>query len=435
MIVSYKKGNKLYEFYNLDRENSENIYTIIVGKNGSGKSRLLNEIIENFIPINLIKRHGNSKTGELKVIEKPNKIIAVSTSPYDKFPLIRPQYYEPILNTFYSYIGIRDVKSFDISLGFMSKIIKELLYIRLGKEGNYKKIINVLKYLGYSDELLITFEIGTTNVQVKRFLEDQDLNNLSRGPSKINRYFFEDEHKIEKIEKLKTIFFEYDFRKVKRTPTVTINIDQIYSEMHIDDLLFLIESGVARLKDVEIMKLETDRIHKISDASSGQQCIFTTFLGIACHIEDNSLIVIDEPEISLHPEWQERYITLLMETFQNYKNCHFIIATHSPQIIARLSEPNCFILQMDNMELKNGHEMANNSVDFQLANVFNTPGFKNEYLARISFSIISKVGKTNKFDDEDINNFELLKSQIKNLQSNDPIRGLFELIKELRRNG
>lgn len=205
--------------------------------------------------------------------------------------------------------------------------------------------------------------------------------------------------------------------------------------MEIHDLLFLIECGIARLKDVEIMKLETQRVHKISEASSGQQCIFTTFLGIACHIEDESLIVIDEPEISLHPEWQERYITLLMETFKNYKNCHFIIATHSPQIIARLSEPNCFILQMDDMELKNGHEMANNSVDFQLANVFNTPGFKNEYLARISFSIISKVGKTKHFDDEDLRNYELLKSQIKNLQNNDPVKSLFLLIKELKKNG
>ncbi|MDR4953849.1 AAA family ATPase [Chryseobacterium sp. ES2] len=435
MIISYNKGHKSYKFYNRTYKNSENIYTIIVGKNGSGKSRLLNGVIENFIPHNLIRKHGNSKPGEVICTEPPKKIIAVSTSPYDKFPLIQPQYYEPIINTFYSYIGIRDVKSFDISLGFMSKIIKELLYIRLGKEGNYLEVINVLKYLGYSEELIITFEIGTTSTQVKKFLEDQDLSNLSKGPSKLHRYFFEDQFKTEKIEKLKNIFFEYDFRKEKRLPIVTMNVEYIHSEMHIHDLLFLIECGIARLKDVEIMKLETERIHKINEASSGQQCIFTTFLGIACHIEDNSLIVIDEPEISLHPEWQERYITLLMETFQNYKNCHFIIATHSPQIIARLSQQNCFILQMDEMELKNGYEMANNSVDFQLANVFNAPGFKNEYLARISFSIISKVGKTNHFDDEDLRNFELLKSQIKNLQNNDPIKNLFQLIKELKKNG
>lgn len=448
MIINYSKGNKSYKLYEPNLKNSNNIYTIIVGKNGSGKSRLLNGVIENFIPSDLVKKHSNTKPGQVDCTTVPKKIIAVSTSPYDKFPILRPGYYKTSWADFditanYSYVGIRDVKSFDISLGFMSKIIKELLYIRFEKREHFNRIIDVLKYLGYHDELFITFEIGVTSSQVNRFLNSDDMDMafrdlISGGPNyRLNRHFFEweDGLNFEKINTLFRIFGSYDFSRQNRTPLVTINAEILKSEMKIEDLLFLVESGIARLKDVEIIKLETQRKHRISEASSGEQCIFTTFLGIACHIEDGSLIVIDEPEISLHPEWQERYITLLMDTFQSYKNCHFIIATHSPQLVSRLSAENCFILQMDSKELKSGEEMANNSVDFQLANVFNSPGFKNEYLARISFSIISRVGKTSRFDDEDLKNFEVLKSQIKYLQDNDPIKELFDLIKELRRNG
>lgn len=440
MIVSYSKGNKIYEFCKPLTESSNNIFTVIVGKNGSGKSRLLNDIIENFIPPGLVRKHANNKSGQLEYTISPSKIIAVSTSPYDKFPILRPKYINPMPNDLYSYVGIRDVRSYDFSLGFMSKIIKELLYIHFRGNEDFNKIIGVLNYLGYSEELFITFEFGSSLSQVRRFLdssrsEDDFRDFMMRSPAnRINRYFFDNGNKFdyEKLERLHKIFENYDFGRRKLTPTVTLNARHIHSDIEIEDLFFLMESGIARLKDVSILKLETDKVYRISDASSGEQCIFTTFLGIACNIVDNSLIVIDEPEISLHPEWQERYITLLMETFQNYKNCHFIIATHSPQLVSRLSTKNCFILQMDNRELKSGEEIANNSIDFQLANVFNSPGFKNEYLARISFSIISKVGKTNKFDEEDLKNFALLKSQIKNLQKNDPIVGLFELIKELR---
>jgi len=88
---------------------------------------------------------------------------------------------------------------------------------------------------------------------------------------------------------------------------------------------------------------------------------------------------------------------------------------------------------MDTKELKNAKYYANNSIDFQLANVFNSPGFKNEYLSRIAFSIISKVGKNKKFDEDDLKNYQLIKSQIKFLQENDPIVHLYNLIKDLKK--
>jgi predicted ATP-dependent endonuclease of OLD family len=58
----------------------------------------------------------------------------------------------------------------------------------------------------------------------------------------------------------------------------------------------------------------------------------------------NSLILVDEPETSLHPTWQQEVLKL-------YKNIpgnnQVILATHSPHIIASTHPDNLFILQVN----------------------------------------------------------------------------------------
>lgn len=50
----------------------------------------------------------------------------------------------------------------------------------------------------------------------------------------------------------------------------------------------------------------------------------------------DGIILIDEVEVHLHPEWQERIINVLCDTF---KNAQFIVTTHSPHVI-QAAEPN-----------------------------------------------------------------------------------------------
>ena len=61
----------------------------------------------------------------------------------------------------------------------------------------------------------------------------------------------------------------------------------------------------------------------------------------------DGIILIDEVEIHLHPEWQEKIISILKETFPC---AQFIVTTHSPHVI-QTAEPNQVIalqLQDDN---------------------------------------------------------------------------------------
>ncbi len=73
-------------------------------------------------------------------------------------------------------------------------------------------------------------------------------------------------------------------------------------------------------------------------SSSGETHFVSSFIGILSQIRGNGLIVIDEPEISLHPNWQIEYIYFLRTIFTNYPSCHFVIATHSHFILSDLQQ-------------------------------------------------------------------------------------------------
>lgn len=53
-------------------------------------------------------------------------------------------------------------------------------------------------------------------------------------------------------------------------------------------------------------------------------------------IDKNTLILIDEPEISLHVAWQKRFISDILSII-DVNHFDVLIATHSPQLIGRWS--------------------------------------------------------------------------------------------------
>ena len=50
-------------------------------------------------------------------------------------------------------------------------------------------------------------------------------------------------------------------------------------------------------------------------------------------VRENSIILIDEPEISLHVVWQHEFLKDL-EQIAALSQFHALVATHSPQIIS-----------------------------------------------------------------------------------------------------
>lgn len=451
MLHSFETSHCKFQFIeksHLVNEN-DNVYTAIIGKNGTGKSRLLKSVIEELLNDNELsgrfeiteyRSRDRSFEGFLRLNKAPEKIIAVSTSPFDKFPL--PKRHKPIEG--YSYLGLRDLMSNSLGFAYMSKIINSLIKAIIDSPERANSIGHVLNYLGYSDEILARFHLSPTLSRMERFIYDESPEEsfiqFLNSPSmrNIDRSFFFDvngEVNFENVHETFRIFSGIQEFTSKPRFDVVIGrsgVDIVDSNYHVNnDFMFLVESGIAKLRDVGLQKNESRERFRISDASSGEQSVVMGLLGIASQVQDGSLVCIDEPEVCLHPEWQEKYMELLADTFRDYKNCQFLIATHSPQIVSNLPFENAFIMAMETGYCDHSTRYLHQSADFQLASIFKAPGYKNEYLNRVALNIFVKVGKNKKFDVSDV---EMLSFLIENqgyFKKNEPLSELIEAIKEM----
>jgi len=97
----------------------------------------------------------------------------------------------------------------------------------------------------------------------------------------------------------------------------------------------------------EINLERNGRQFPINQASSGEKEIFNFLLGIFAFNIRNGLVIIDEPDLHLHPKWQ----TILVDLFQelsSVNNNQFLIVTHSPTFINERTIENVFRVYIDN---------------------------------------------------------------------------------------
>lgn len=81
-------------------------------------------------------------------------------------------------------------------------------------------------------------------------------------------------------------------------------------------------------------------------AGSGEFAVVQLVLSIS-KIDHHSLILLDEPETSLHPEAQRKLVKYLLEESIN-KHHQIVISTHSPTIIQELDKSSIKLVDIDN---------------------------------------------------------------------------------------
>lgn len=83
-----------------------------------------------------------------------------------------------------------------------------------------------------------------------------------------------------------------------------------------------------------VVKSEEGKILPLDSLSSGEQEIIVLFYKLIFEADVN-LLLIDEPEISLHIAWQKEILENFKSIINLNKDMQLIIATHSPQIISK----------------------------------------------------------------------------------------------------
>ena len=147
---------------------------------------------------------------------------------------------------------------------------------------------------------------------------------------------------------------EEDLTMKEITNKVVNEINSIFDILELDVKL----KGFSKdEKTMPIFENSAGEEFDINDLSSGEKQLFLRTLSIKMLEPKNSIILIDEPELSLHPKWQQRIIEVYKKIGENNQ---IIIATHSPHILGSVSNENIFILYRDEkgkIEAKTGDEL------------------------------------------------------------------------------
>lgn len=423
----------------------ENSYTIVVGKNGVGKSRLLSHIAEEHITTAFVNPRQN-----LDLIynwhkkEYPPVVIAVSTSPFDKFPSSRTK---PPETTNYRYVGMKGESMYAPSsaIGLIASACKSLLNKMLHRR-NSANFLEIFKALSFEPSVELTFKPTFANSSAYKnsnWRSDKYFSLILPGGDSFQidkRYehiftAIDGRERDTAFEAMKTLGNHLERRRAFSVVLdfgqnkCTIDTKEAPTET-LSSILLLLELNIIRLLDLNLLKTSYGEL-SLKKASSGEQCLFVMMLGIAGHIENGSLILIDEPEISLHPRWQEEFVKLLNQAFSSYQHCHFIVATHSPQIVSRSSSIETYIYSLTKNEIYPSKEFQNRSADYQLAELFDAPGLMNEYISRISFNLLAKLRAKQSVDPslkEDLEKLLALKGK---LSPEDPTIKLIDSVVEL----
>jgi ABC-type multidrug transport system ATPase subunit len=315
--------------------------TILTGVNGAGKTQLLTSIIENQLQL-------TENGAELN----PKKYVTHSTlSPNDSAVVTRQsvnQNIENIWNQYNSFlqnykqnpaIQLQNYFGDSRQIRLIEKIAKDAEKDNGSLTGN-----DFYKYYPLDDGLSHPdiFYQNFSNL-FKRY-NDRLLEN------KFNKFLKESEKQNE-IEYLSDEQFieinggaPWDF------------VNKIIKEAKLD---YQINSPISLHQDAPFeLKLINTFSHsevKFSDLSSGEKVLMSLALALynsKFDIEFPKVLLMDEPDASLHPTMSKQFLEVIENVFVKEKGVRVIITTHSPSTVALAKEEDLFVVNKTGVRIE-----------------------------------------------------------------------------------
>ena len=283
---------------------------VLAGSNGSGKTRILESILRYFQ--DHINYKQNNIEAEIFYEEKEKNCIGN----------VRDFFYR--LESF-SYCEANDpLREKHIKIKNKLDILPKVIYVPT--EINFQKM-NVA---------------STTLVQEYKFINIVNTNLIKDIPSYI-------------ATKMISAMLKNKNEKVGDVQKKVFNeINEIFENLSID---VKVEDISQDGRNITLFTNSSGDEFDINELSSGEKQLFLRTLAIRMLNPENSIILIDEPELSLHPKWQQRIVDVYRKIG---KNNQIIIATHSPHILGSVKKENIMLLDKDDegkIVVKTGDEL------------------------------------------------------------------------------
>jgi len=394
---------------------------LLTGPNGSGKSEILSFLANAFKSskrkglqgsIEYARQSDDSPYISLhKDFYEPARVIAQTYSPFNRFP--PPLTHESSLTKVYSegvdagslYVCAGLHKSTRVVSSSLSKNTLEQAIYRLSESlESVGSIRRVMENLKLSDSFYFTYEPrpGLQDLQdavrggyVVSYLERQQEESFRRRYSRSGLLLELRKEDPVKLAELVVEAFNLlgddlqNFGQLRRG-IGSIGRSDRYEYAAFQSLSLLRRLDLLTLRRCELTSFSGD-VFDVANASSGQQQMLCSVIGLATALRDDSLVLIDEPELSLHPRWQQQYLDNLYATLEPFKGCHVLVATHSPLIVQRGHASGAGVVQVKKESVSEPLLQEGASVEATLQNVFDTPVTGSVHLANEIFTLITEA--------------------------------------------
>ena len=297
---------------------------------------------------------------------------------------------------------------------------KELIKRTLGGKLEANEYFNVAKI----DKMLFTpYEWSRDRKQIPRIVFLPTEINFSNLEVKTRNYapaekfsFYIDQNKVNDVPSYLVSLVNSEVYKYEDL-TIKEAIKKICDEINaIFDLLDLDIEMIGVNKDSNNMPLFKNKFgaeFDINSLSSGEKQLFLRAMTLKMLDINNSVILIDEPEISLHPKWQQKIVKVYEEIGENNQ---IIIATHSPHIVSSVKSESLKLLVKsdDGIEVLQSEEI-NGSYGYPVERVLTElMGVETPRDSEVQNMIKTLQGlvRDNKYETEE---FKVLYSEVKGL--------------------
>lgn len=465
MVLSSKKEAVLVETGPFKELNNLPFYSVLIGRNGSGKSSLMKDVVDFFIDLRSCANKGEAKsTGRIKgikyhidgvecaVVRQGNSfiaqigncirplrdlriptIVACHFGAFDIFPkqtvngATRTRYDVP----YYKYVGAHVNGSIISS----SAIAFRLLFTLNEQidERQRQNICSILDFIGYEHRITLSYAIvpkarkdGVVRElivnRVKADKEYSDLNGQERSEIVDKLYGFY-KGKLLSNKQWHTFVVSFDRNSTASRPVS--ELDLIYK---------LKQCGLIHSVNVLFHKQGCDITS--DDMSSGEFAMLSTVLSISAAANDShTLVLLDEPELSLHPNWQMTLIDNLDKALTD-RVCHMLIATHSHMLVADLPMKRSQVTQLERDEEGELHATIvpestyGWSAEEVLLKVFKTATDRNRYFGERIGQLLERIGNNTIAPEEVTEELSVLQEISSHLNDIDPMKKILNTIVE-----
>lgn len=205
----------------------------------------------------------------------------------------------------------------------------------------FKKKINIVSSIYSSEANKLDSSYPNRLFETKKGITKEEytdyLKYMNEKFEKLNKYNISDikilgkqVKFLEEHSKALKVYFS-DFEKKYKVFEELIEQLDLFTDI-INSRLKFKDIRISRDEGIVVFKSNTDEQIRLDQLSSGEKQEIILFYELIFESDKNIHLLIDEPEISLHIEWQLRFLDDLLRIAEK-KKFKVTVATHSPQII------------------------------------------------------------------------------------------------------